>query len=88
MFRNAWPDLPKGHTIHYVRVACLWYIYAADAIRAATLDDENEQWTREMWDTYKECLLASQANMRNQEARKLLDQAVAHMKKAEENGQA
>jgi hypothetical protein len=69
-----------------VRVACLWYIYAADAIWAATLDKENDVWTRELWNKYKECLLDSQARMRNQEAKKLIDRAVVQMNRAEGRG--
>lgn len=64
----------------------MWYIYAAEAIWAGTLDKENETWTREMWNKYKECLLDSQARMRNQEAKKLIDRAVVEMKKAEGSG--
>jgi len=64
-------------------VACLWYIYAADKLWAAALDKDNEDFTRELWDMYKERLLESQARIRNQEARKLIDQAVLQMKRAE-----
>lgn len=64
-------------------MACLWYIYAADKLWAAALDKDNEDFTRELWDMYKERLLESQARIRNQEARKLIDQAVLQMKRAE-----
>jgi hypothetical protein len=83
IFRYAWPKLSKGHTLYFVRVACLWYIYAADKLWAAALDKDNEYFTRELWDMYKERLLESQARIRNQEARKLIDQAVVQMKRAE-----
>ena len=64
-------------------MACLWYIYAADKLWAAALDKDNEDFTRELWDMYKERLPESQARIRNQEARKLIDQAVLQMKRAE-----
>ena len=86
IFRYAWPKLPKGPTIYFVRVACLWYIYAADKLLAAALDKDNEAFTKELWDVYKEHLLESQAKIRNQDARKLINEAVVQLKRAEGSG--
>lgn len=86
IFRYAWPKTPEGPTLYLIRVACLWYIYAAEKLWAAALDKNNEEFTKEMWDVYKERLLECQATIRNQEARKLIDQAVVQMKRAEGSG--
>jgi hypothetical protein len=86
IFRYAWSKVPKGPTIYFVRVACLWYIYAADKLLAAALDKDNEDFTKELWDIYKEHLLQSQAKIRNQDARKLINEAVVQLKRAEGSG--
>jgi hypothetical protein len=86
IFRYAWPKLQKGHTLYLVRVVCLYYIYAVDELWAAALDKENKEFTREMWDMYKERLLDSQARTRNQEAKKLIDRAVIQIRRAEGSG--
>jgi hypothetical protein len=47
-------------------VACLYYIYAAGELWAAALDKKNKEFTREMWDMYKERLLDSQSEDKEQ----------------------
>jgi len=82
----AWPGLQGGNTIYHIRVACLWYIYAADEIWAAVLDKEKKYFTREIWDKYKERLLDSQVRLKNLKARKLIDEAIIQLKRAEGSG--
>ena len=78
-----------------VRSACLWYIYAADRLWAnvkncrvfggpeAREKDPSSGYNRKRWDTWKEHLEAAQTAYTDEETKKLIQDALTHIKRVE-----
>jgi hypothetical protein len=79
---GPWESSPAS-THYAVRVACLWYIYATDKLWTKFQDEEQEDWKREDWDQYKQGLIDSQVQWRNQATKKLIDDALRELRRAD-----
>lgn len=89
-FNPGPPEIPPGCAIHTIRLAWTWLIYAASFVWAKVQDpatkDENkgEVWSLELWNVWKEGFLIAQANTRNYETRKMIQDAIFHLLQAEQ----
>lgn len=72
-----------GCLVHTVRLACWWYIYAAELMWAKVLDPGDEDWPRDVWEEYKNGLMTTHASMRNWETKRLMERAMNAIEKAE-----
>ncbi|KAF2797476.1 hypothetical protein K505DRAFT_269393 [Melanomma pulvis-pyrius CBS 109.77] len=79
-------DIPVASTHYAVRVACLWYIYAADKLWAKVQEKEVSDWNKAYWDRYKQGLVDSEAKIRNQATRQLIEKALVQLRRSEEGG--
>ncbi|KAK7193634.1 hypothetical protein DPSP01_000185 [Paraphaeosphaeria sporulosa] len=76
-------QIPPGRAVHTIRLGCWWFIRAAAALWANVQDPKNDNWSLELWNFYKEGLLTRKAEIRNHEVRKMIEQAIEEMEKAE-----
>jgi len=90
MFKLAfgpWESSPAS-THYAVRVACLWYIYAADKLWAKLQSEEQTGLNREAWGRHKQGLSDSQVRWRNQTTKKLIENALGEIKRVEDGKMA
>lgn len=81
-------ESPPVSTHYAVRAACLWYIYASKKLWTKLQLEEMPDWNREGWNRYKQGLLDSQAQWRNQTTKTLIDSALSEIERVEDGRSA